>query len=129
MQVPPPTRLLIVEDQDDTAQVLRLGLQQLGYAVAIAHNGPLALQVAQNFSPDVAVLDMGLPVMDGWELARRLRDIHDGLPVIAVTGMIDEEHRARSSEAGFAAHLAKPIDIQAIHAAVQRLSATGKAPE
>ena len=68
-----PTRLLIVEDNDDTAQVLKWGLEQLGYAVAIAHNGPLALRVAESFSPQVALLDIGLPVMDGWELARRLR--------------------------------------------------------
>lgn len=116
-----PTRLLIVEDNDDTAQVLQWGLQQLGYEVAIAHNGPLALQLARQFSPDVAVLDIGLPVMDGWELAKRLRGFHTGLHVIAVTGYGDEDDHLRSREAGFTAHLAKPVDIDAIHAVVQGL--------
>ena len=116
------TRLLIVEDNDDTASVLRWGLEQLGYEVAIAHDGPVALQVAQTFSPDVAVLDLNLPVMDGWELAKRLRTRKSGLHVIAVTGYGEDEARARSSQAGFSDHLTKPVDIDAIHAAVQRLA-------
>jgi CheY-like chemotaxis protein len=122
MQGSAATRLLIVEDNDDTAHVLRWGLEQLGYEVAIAHNGPVALQVAQAFGPDVAVLDLNLPVMDGWELAKRLRSKNHGLQVIAVTGNVEDEARARSTAAGFADHLIKPVDIDAIHAAVQRLS-------
>ena len=114
-------RLLIVEDHDDTAAVLEQGLADLGYEVAIAHNGPLALSIAQTFSPDVAVLDLGLPVMDGWELAKRLRDRRRDLHVIAVTGFNDEDDRLRSDEAGFSYHLPKPVDITAIHAAVQQL--------
>lgn len=118
-----PSRLLIVEDNDDTAQVLKWGLEQLGYAVAIAHNGPLALRVAAGFAPEVAVLDIGLPVMDGWELARRLREQHPGLQVIAVTGIVEDEARVRSASAGFADHLLKPVNIDAIHDAVQKLPA------
>ncbi len=118
-----PKRILIVEDNDDTAQVLKWGLEQLGYAVAIAHNGPLALRVADAFGPQVAVLDIGLPVMDGWELARRLRDKHQGLQVIAVTGILEEEARSRSLAAGFFEHLLKPVNIDTLHAAVQRMSA------
>lgn len=114
-------RLLIVEDNDDTAKVLSMGLEQLGYEVALAHNGPLALQIAQKFAPDVAVLDIGLPVMDGWELARRLRRVRSGLKVIAVTAFNDEDDRLRSDEAGFSAHLVKPVNISAIHTTVQRL--------
>lgn len=116
-------RLLIVEDNDDTAHVLKWGLEQLGYQVEIAHNGPLALRVAQAFRPEVAVLDLGLPVMDGWELARRLRSQQPALQVIAVTGFGEDTARVRSADAGFAAHLLKPVDIDAIHAAVQRLPA------
>ena len=121
MQPPRRTRLLIVEDHDDTAAVLQLGLTDLGYEVALAHNGPLALQLAQTFAPDVAVLDIGLPVMDGWELARRLRERCTGLQVIAVTAFNDEDDRHRSDAAGFSYHLTKPVNIQAIHAAVQKL--------
>jgi CheY-like chemotaxis protein len=116
-------RLLIVEDNDDTAHVLKWGLEQLGYDVAIAHNGPLALRVAKNFDPEIAVLDIGLPIMDGWELARRLRGQHEHLQVIAVTGYAEDAARVRSEEAGFACHLLKPVDIDAIHRAVQRLPA------
>jgi CheY-like chemotaxis protein len=116
--------LLIVEDNDDSAQVLRWGLEQLGYQVAIAHNGPVALQVAATVVPDVAVLDLQLPVMDGWELAKRLRARKNDLHVIAVTGYAHDEARTRSTEAGFSEHLTKPVDIDTIHQAVQRLSGT-----
>lgn len=123
MQAPTrPRRLLIVEDNDDTAHVLKWGLEQLGYQVEIAHNGPLALRVAQKFSPDIAVLDIGLPVMDGWELARRLRTQRGGaMHVIAVTGFAEDADKLRSQDAGFSDHLVKPVNIDAIHAAVQRL--------
>jgi len=126
MQGSKVTRVLIVEDNDDTAQVLRWGLEQLGYEVAIAHNGPVALQVAQAFAPDVAVLDLNLPVMDGWELAKRLRTRREGLHVIAVTGNDRDDARNRSTEAGFSDHLVKPVDIDAIHAAVQRLALSAR---
>jgi DNA-binding response OmpR family regulator len=116
-------RLLIVEDNDDTAQALQAGLQQLGYEVAVAHNGPLALRIAQEFLPQIAVLDIGLPVMDGWELARRLRNQTDGLKIIAITGQQDDAARIKSAELGFAEHLLKPFDIQSLHAALQRLHA------
>lgn len=125
MPGPRAVRLLIVEDNDDTAQVLRWGLEQLGYAVEIAHNGPVALRLAQSFQPDVAVLDIGLPIMDGWELAKRLRTHRTGLHVIAVTGYADDDHRQRSMDAGFSEHLTKPVDIDAIHAAVHRLPGGG----
>ena len=109
-QAPRPTRLLIVEDNDDTAQVLQWGLEQLGYEVAIAHNGPLALQVAQKFSPDVAVLDIGLPVMDGWEVARRLRadPATSRTAIVALTGHLTGEARQRAFDAGVNAYLTKP---------------------
>jgi DNA-binding response OmpR family regulator len=114
-------RLLIVEDNDDTAHVLKWGLEQLGYHVEIAHNGPLALRISREFVPEVAVLDLGLPVMDGWELAKRLRSQHPDLQVIAVTGNGEDVARVRSAELGFADHLLKPVDIDAIHRSVQKL--------
>jgi DNA-binding response OmpR family regulator len=121
MQGARPTRILIVEDNDDTAHVLRWGLEQLGYEVEIAHNGPLALALARSFSPDVALLDIGLPVMDGWVLAKRLRAQCAGLHVVAVTAYGAEADRLKSSEAGFSEHLVKPVDIDSIHGVVQRL--------
>lgn len=124
MQPARPTRLLIVEDNDDTAQVLRWGLEQLGYEVQTAHNGPLALSLAQSFAPDVALLDIGLPVMDGWILAKRLRQQREGLHVVAVTAYGADADKLKSSEAGFSEHLVKPVDIDAIHGVVQRLLAS-----
>ena len=124
MQSARPTRLLIVEDNDDTAHVMRWGLEQLGYEVQIAHNGPLALALVQSFSPDVALLDIGLPVMDGWILAKRLRQQREGLHVVAVTAYGSEADRLLSKEAGFSEHLVKPVDIDSIHGVVQRLLTT-----
>lgn len=114
-------RLLIVEDNDDTAHVLKWGLEQLGYEVQISHNGPLALRISKDFKPQVAVLDLGLPIMDGWELARRLRSQHPEIQVIAVTGNGEDAARVRSAELGFADHLLKPVDIDAIHRSVLSL--------
>jgi CheY-like chemotaxis protein len=106
-------RILVVEDNDDTARSLKTALELLGYEVAIAHDGPVALTVARAFRPDVALLDIGLPVMDGYELAKRLRAIAtDGaLPVVAVTAYGADSYRQRSAEAGFAEHLVKPADL------------------
>lgn len=115
-------RLLIVEDNNDTAQALKWGFEQLGYNVASAHDGPLALRVAAAFEPNVALVDISLPVMDGWELAKRLRIQHGGpLHLIALTGFDDDIHRTRSRDAGFAAHLVKPVDVDTIHRVVERL--------
>lgn len=106
-------RVLVVEDNDDTARSLKTALEMLGYEVAIAHNGPVALTVARAFNPDVALLDIGLPVMDGYELAKRLRALatERSLPVVAVTAYSAESYRQRSAEAGFAEHLVKPADL------------------
>ena len=117
-------RLLLVEDNDDAARSLKNALELLGYVVALAHNGPIALNVARTFDPDVVLLDIGLPVMDGWELAKRLREIscasHDA-PVVAVTAYDRDIDRQRSTEAGFADHLVKPIDLGKLQEVVESL--------
>ena len=106
-------RLLLVEDNDDTARALKSALEQLGYVVAVAHNAPIALNIARTFDPDVALLDIGLPVMDGWELAKRLREQRSPreIHIVAVTAYDQESDKRRSEEAGFAEHLIKPIDL------------------
>jgi CheY-like chemotaxis protein len=106
-------RILVVEDNDDTARSLKTALELLGYEVAIAHDGPVALTVARAFRPDAALLDIGLPVMDGYELAKRLRALATErmLPVVAVTAYGTESYRQRSVDAGFADHLVKPADL------------------
>jgi CheY-like chemotaxis protein len=106
-------RILVVEDNDDTARSLKTALELIGYEVAIAHDGPVALTVARAFQPDAALLDIGLPVMDGYELARRLRALaaERNLPVVAVTAYGADAYRQKSAEAGFSEHLVKPADL------------------
>jgi CheY-like chemotaxis protein len=106
-------RILVVEDNDDTARSLKTALELIGYEVAIAHDGPVALTVARAFQPDAALLDIGLPVMDGYELARRLRALatERNLPVVAVTAYGADAYRQKSVEAGFSEHLVKPADL------------------
>ncbi len=110
-QAPVAARVLVVDDNPDAADTLASTLAALGYATAIAHDGPAAIAEAAGFDPDVAVLDIGLPVMDGYELARRLRARHDSLRLIALTGYGQERDRARAVEAGFEAHLVKPVEL------------------
>jgi CheY-like chemotaxis protein len=112
-------RVLIVDDNEDAADMLEGALVQIGYDVAVAHDGPSALECARTFDPDVALLDIGLPVMDGYEVAERLRAQTDGgrnLSLIAVTGYGQEANRVRSDRAGFERHLVKPIDLQQLAA-------------
>ena len=122
----PPVRkrLLLVEDNDDTARALKNALEQIGYVVAVAHDAPIALNLARTFEPDVALLDIGLPVMDGWELARRLREqraaTHE-LFFVAVTAYDQESDKRKSHEAGFAEHLIKPIDLGKLEQVVESL--------
>ena len=106
-------RILIVDDNADAASLLHDALRIFGHDVAVAHDGPQALSLIGEFRPQAAVLDIGLPVMDGYELARQMRA--NGLTqcmFVALTGYGQEEDRARSAEAGFAAHLVKPVDLE-----------------
>ena len=89
-----------------------------------ALDGPSALRAAEAFHPAIALLDIGLPVMDGFELARRLRgsDAFAGIKLVAITGYGQETDRARSREAGFDAHLVKPVDLEHLEQLLQDLS-------
>jgi DNA-binding response OmpR family regulator len=118
----PRKRLLLVEDNDDAARALKAALEQLGYEVALAHDAPIAINLARTFQPDVALLDLGLPVMDGWELAKRLRSASTELPIVAVTARDQESDKQRSAELGFAEHLVKPIDLGKLERIVQQLA-------
>ncbi len=79
-------RVLVVDDNDDAAELLELGLTNAGYAVRTASDARSALAVADEFDPEIALLDIGLPDMDGYELGRRLRDSHLALQLVALTG-------------------------------------------
>jgi len=111
------SRILIVEDDEDTRLVLEETLQDLGHVVAAANDGLRALEMAEQLHPEVAIVDIGLPRMDGYELARRLRSSSDGtrdLKLIALSGYGREKDRKRSEEAGFDVHLVKPASVDVI---------------
>jgi len=125
---PPPQtreqrRILVVDDNEDAADMLAFALAASGYATRTAHDGPDALRLAQEFHPDVAVLDIGLPVMDGYELASRLKTSPEGerVHMIALTGYGQPEDVRRALAAGFEDHLVKPVNIERLEATVSRL--------
>jgi PAS domain S-box-containing protein len=111
-----PVRALIVDDNIDAAATLSLLLQLAGHTTCLAHDGPEALKAAAEFKPDVVLLDLGLPGMDGFEIARAIRGMPElGHPVlVAVTGWGGPEDRLRSKQAGFDEHLTKPVEISMI---------------
>jgi CheY-like chemotaxis protein/two-component sensor histidine kinase len=118
------SRILVVDDNEDALEVLKAALEHLGYAVQVAHDGPSALEVARSFKPEIALLDIGLPVMDGYELAQRLtqaRDTDQKLHLVAVTGYGQLTDRARSAAAGFESHLVKPVDLAKLERVVQEM--------
>jgi CheY-like chemotaxis protein len=119
--------VLIVDDNVDAANMLAELLGARGYRTLATADGPSALKAIETFSPDVAVLDLGLPVMDGYELARMLR-LHPTAArtrLIALTGYGQAEDRRRTAAAGFAAHFVKPIDANALCVAIGRLLDAG----
>src|SRR6185295_15927157 len=110
-RVPSPRRLLIVEDHPDVAESLALILRCDGHEVRIAHDGPAALKVLKKFKPDVVLLDLGLPGMDGYQVARRMREEapESNLTIIALSGSGQAEDHGQSMQAGCDAHLVKPV--------------------
>jgi PAS domain S-box-containing protein len=113
-------RVLVVDDNLDAANLLAEVLRASGHLTEVAPDGPAALQLAGTFHPEIAVLDIGLPVMDGYELARRLRSQLGAVWLIAVTGYGQPADRDRARHAGFDAHLVKPVHLDALHAALGR---------
>ncbi len=108
-------RILVVDDCPDSVLSLQLLLQSWGYIACVAVDGPTALELADGFQPDVVVLDIALPAMDGYEVAKRLRKPSSEKPIIiAHSGHCTEADVRRSLTAGFAAHLAKPADPEGI---------------
>ena len=119
----PDKRILVVDDNVDAAELLAEMLQTMGYATRIAHDGPSALRILESFTPDVAILDIGLPVMDGYELARLIRGRGnlDRLKLFALTGYGQATDRERTAGAGFDEHLVKPVDIARLGALLDRM--------
>jgi PAS domain S-box-containing protein len=113
----PGRRVLVVDDNRDSAESIALLAEIWGHEVRTALDGPSALEIAAAYRPEVILLDIGLPGMDGYEVARRLRQRAGGGPVlVAMTGYGMEEDRRRSREAGFDHHLVKPVDPEGLRA-------------
>jgi signal transduction histidine kinase len=110
---PERNRILVVDDNVDAADSVAELLREMGYQVETAHDGPSALVQARQFRPHICLLDIGLPVMDGYEVARRLRASGElaGLRIIALTGYGQDADRGRAREAGFDAHVVKPVSL------------------
>jgi CheY-like chemotaxis protein len=111
---------LVVDDYVDGAEMLTEILQANGHEVRMAHDAASALEIVTGFSPQVACLDIAMPVVDGYQLAVQLRAIPglEDIRLIAVSGFGREQDRQKSREAGFAIHLVKPIDLAAVEAAI-----------
>lgn len=109
-----------MDDNEDAASLLAEALGKLGHDVRVAGDGPSALEIAPGFAPQVALVDVGLPAMDGYEVARRLRALAlpEEVRLVALTGYGHEDARTRSAEVGFAAHLVKPITLEALLEAI-----------
>jgi CheY-like chemotaxis protein len=104
-------RILVVDDNRDAAQSLSMLLKASGHDTATAYSGQRALELATNFRPQVALLDIGLPGMSGLELASQLRQTHAGIFLVAVSGYGQAEDRARTKAAGFDEHFVKPVRL------------------
>lgn len=103
-------RILVVDDQVDAADTLAELLRCAGHVVAVAYSPVDALQKSLEFAPDVAFLDLVMPGMDGWQLARAMRDHEPRAYLVALTGFGDDDRRVRSQEAGMDMHIVKPIE-------------------
>lgn len=122
-----PRRVLIVDDNRDAANSLAELLTLQGHTAQAAHSGKEALECLASFEPEVALLDIGLPQMNGYELARRLREIETlrGIRIIALTGYGQTEDRERTRAAGFDDHLVKPVNLAALERTLMGLPGGG----
>ena len=110
--------ILVVDDNRDAADSLAMLLQFEGRQTLCAYSGEAALQQVATFEPQLVLLDIGLPGLDGYEVARRLKADFPKLRVIALSGYGQVEDRQRSAAAGFDAHLVKPVDLDALKRAL-----------
>ncbi len=123
-------RILVVDDNRDSAESLALLLKYMGHETHIALDGAQAVASAASVRPDVVLLDLGMPRVNGYDACRQIRaeSWSQGMLLIAQTGWGQDEDRRRTEEAGFDGHLVKPIDPDALLALVASLSAVGPRP-
>jgi CheY-like chemotaxis protein len=111
----PPLRVLVVDDNVDAAGAIGVLLELLGHEVTLAYDGPAALAAAAAAPPELVLLDIGLPGMDGYAVAAHLRNAgHDRATLVALSGYGHDEHLRQSTEAGFDRHLVEPLDFEVL---------------
>jgi signal transduction histidine kinase/ActR/RegA family two-component response regulator len=118
----PPCRLLIIEDNGDVRVALRVLLESVGQEVYEAADGESGISAASALAPDIVLVDIGLPGLDGYEVARRLRAANPAVGLVALTGYGQPGDHERSSRAGFDAHLVKPVGIERLSAVIAELA-------
>ncbi len=126
-------RVLAVDDEEDAVGMIEHMLRLEGATVRTALNAPDALEAVRGWRPDILVLDIGMPIQDGYELLPRLRRELNAdagsLPAIALTGFAGAEDSARAGAAAFQAHVAKPFEMSAVCQLIARLVAQAKRPQ
>jgi len=116
-----PRRILVVDDNADAADSLGMLLQVRGDDVRVAYDGLEALALARDFEPDVVLLDIGMPKLSGYDVARQLREARGGsILIVAITGWGQEEDRQRARDSGFDHHFTKPVDFDMLLALIDR---------
>jgi CheY-like chemotaxis protein len=117
---------MVVDDEEDIREMMRVLLEEDGYCVLEAENGQQAVELAQSGSPDLILMDLSMPVLDGIAATRRLREITKPgeLPIIAVTAYDTPEHRTNASAAGINEYLTKPIDFAELDKLLDRFLKT-----
>jgi CheY-like chemotaxis protein len=124
----PNCRVLVVDDNHDASDMLGMLLHSLDATVRTAHSGPEALEILDEFEPEIVLLDIGMPFMDGYEVARRIRARRgNGVRLIALTGWGQEEDVRRAERAGFDHHLVKPPDLHKLGKLLTQVQAAGRA--
>jgi CheY-like chemotaxis protein len=123
-----PRRILVVDDNVDGAETLSMLLMLSGHTVEMAHTGPDALNAAQTFQPAVIFLDIDLPGMSGYEVARQLHSDSTikGLTLVALTGWGSEDDRRQAKNIGFDYHLTKPVEIDKLHSLLIEIDASNE---
>lgn len=121
-------KILVVDDNHDSALSLAMMLSIMGHETRTAHDGESAVTNAETFLPDVVLLDIGLPKLNGYEVAQRIRTSAWGASMflIAVTGWGQDEDRQRSSEVGLNVHMVKPVEPSALERLFSELSVNGR---
>lgn len=114
-------RVFIVDDNEDSAILMAEALEARGHVTATSFDAATALKFVSRFSPDVILLDIGLPIVNGYELAQKLRQMPElgSARLFAVTGYSQESYRKRAMECGFDQHLTKPIELEALDSLIR----------